>query len=92
MFVLYIIPLLVFVALLKKKKIDINIFLLLVSTLLCTWSAEVSTADGFIRDLGSSQLILEYERCTLPGATMILGLIGVVIFIYASISILRSKD
>lgn len=92
MFILYTIPLFVFISLFKSKKINLNVLLLLIATMLCTWAAEVSTADGFIRDLGSSELIKEYERYALPGFGVVLGLIGVAIFIYATISLFRSKE
>lgn len=91
MFILYAIPLFVFISLFKSKKISLNVLLLLIATMVCTWAAEVSTADGFIRDLGSSELIKEYERYALPGFAIVLGLIGVAMFIYATISLSRFR-
>lgn len=92
MFVFYIIPLAIFALLFKKGKIDRNVLLLLISTLICTWVAETSVANGFIRDLGNSELIKEYESYAMPGFAIILGLIGIVIFTYATISLFWSKE
>jgi hypothetical protein len=91
MFVFYIIPFVVFALLYKKGEIDKKILLLLVSTLLCTWAAEVSVADGFIRDGGSTELINDYESYAFPGVAIIVGLVSVAVFIYSSVSLLRSK-
>lgn len=91
MFVFYIIPLTIFALLFKMGKIDRNVLLLLISTLICTWAAEVSVADGFIRDMGSSELIKEYENYAMPGFAIILGLLGITTFIYSAASLFRKK-
>ena len=91
MFVFYLIPILTFLILFRKKKISLNVFLLLMATILCTWAAEVSMADGFIRGMGSSELIKEYENYAMPGPAIIVGIISVGLFVYASISIFREK-
>jgi hypothetical protein len=60
-YILYIPFLIVLIILFKKKLISRDVFILIVGVILFSTASEELNAMGYIRDLGSDQLIKDYE-------------------------------